>query len=65
MNTVWHGKYSYPRYFFTNVSADILRIFESACDAIGVPNRMSKWNTVSVARREGVAALDAFVGPKS
>jgi hypothetical protein len=32
---------------------------------IGIPHRDSKWNTISIAHREGVAALDGFVGPKS
>jgi hypothetical protein len=65
MNRVWRGRYAYPRYFFTNTSADILQIFRDACDVIGVPYRNSKWNTVSIARREGVAALDSFIGPKA
>lgn len=65
VNRVCKGKYSYPRYFFTNTSADILQIFRDACVLVGVPYRDSKWNTISVARREGVAALDAFVGPKA
>jgi hypothetical protein len=65
VNRVGNGTYVYPRYFFTNSSDDILRIFRDACDEIGVPHRNSKPNTISVARREGVAAFDAFVGPKT
>ncbi|HSJ50906.1 MAG TPA: transcriptional regulator [Actinomycetota bacterium] len=65
MNRVRKGKYAYPRYFFTNTSTDILEIFRDACDRIGVPHRDSKWNTISVARKEGVAMLDAFIGSKS
>jgi hypothetical protein len=64
INRVVRRKYAYPRYFFTNTSKDILQIFRDACDAIGVAHRNSKPNTISVARREAVAALDAFVGPK-
>lgn len=64
-NRVWNGRYEYIRYFFTNSSEDILQIFRDACDAIGVPHRNSKPNTISIARREGVAMLDAFIGPKS
>lgn len=64
-NRVRNGMYSYPRYFFTNTSNDILQIFRHACDAIDVPHRDSRWNAISIARREGVAALDAFIGPKS
>lgn len=65
MNRVWAGKYEYPRYFFTNNSADILRIFRDACDRIGVLHRNSKANTISIARRHDVAALDRFIGPKT
>ena len=64
-NRVWQGKYEYPRYFFTNVSGDILQIFRDACEAIGIPHRNSKWNTISIARRDGVATLDTFIGPKT
>jgi hypothetical protein len=65
MNRVRGGRYAYPRYFFSNTSEDILQIFRGSCDAIGVPHRDSKWNTISIARREAVAALDAFIGPKT
>ncbi|MGZ4435062.1 MAG: hypothetical protein ACXVW7_15755 [Trebonia sp.] len=33
-------------------------------DQLGVAWRFSKPNTISVARREAVARLDEFVGPK-
>lgn len=56
--------YTYPRYFFTNESDDIRRLFGEACDAIGAAWRPSKRNTISVARHEAVARLDWFVGPK-
>jgi hypothetical protein len=48
-----------------NSSADILQIFRDTCNAIGVQHRNSKSNTVSIARRDAVAALDAFIGPKA
>jgi hypothetical protein len=64
MNRVWRGKYECPRYFFTNTSEDILEIFRDACDAVGVPHRNSRRDMISVARRDGVAALDRFIGPK-
>lgn len=65
MNRVWAGRYSYPRYFFTNRSDDILQIFRAACDALGIRYRNSKPDTISIARWEDVAALDTFVGPKA
>lgn len=54
----------YPRYFFTNNSAEIRAIFCRACDRYGVKWRVSNWKTVSVARRSDVARLDLSVGPK-
>jgi hypothetical protein len=57
-------RYEYGRYFFTNESSDIMRIATDALDRLAVPWRKSNRNTISVARREGVAALDRFVGPK-
>ena len=57
-------RYEYPRYLFTNLSEDIRRIFCEACDAIGVEWRVMNPKTISVARRDSVAKLDTFVGPK-
>jgi hypothetical protein len=56
--------YEYPRYQFSNPSADIRQLFTYACDLVGVAWR--PWGTyhTSVARREAVALLDEFVGPK-
>jgi hypothetical protein len=58
-------RYEYPRYVFANESADILRICQQTLDALGIPWRMPRPNRLSVARREAVAALDTFIGPKS
>jgi hypothetical protein len=58
------GWYEYPRYLFTNNSTDILWLCGQTLDQLGVGWRFSKWNTISVARREAVARLDEFVGPK-
>jgi hypothetical protein len=56
--------YEYPRYLFTNESADILRLWGETLDRLGVAWRFSRRNSISVARREAVARLDEFVGPK-
>ena len=56
--------YSYPRYFFTNASADIRGIFSMACDLAGVAWRQNNARNVSVARRASVALLDSYIGPK-
>ncbi len=55
---------SYPRYFFSNRSLDIQRIFCDASDQLGVAWRQDgPWN-ISVARRDAVAILDRHIGPK-
>jgi hypothetical protein len=57
-------QYSYPRYFFTNYSADIRRIFCDACDQVGIRWSRSSWRNISISHRSSVALLDSFVGPK-
>jgi hypothetical protein len=57
-------EYSYPRYFFTNYSADIRRIFCEACDRVGIRWSRSSWRNISVSHRRSVALLDGFVGPR-
>jgi hypothetical protein len=56
--------YAYPRYQFSNRSADIKRLFTEACDHLGIAWRPWGPHNVSVARRESVALLDQFVGLK-
>ena len=56
--------YEYPRYLFVNMSQDILGLCGQALDRLGVEWRFSKPTTISVAKKEAVALLDAFVGPK-
>src|SRR4051794_22627131 len=58
-------RYTYPRYFFTNASDDIRGIFTDALDQFGIAWRRSNARNISIARREAVAALDEFVGPKT
>jgi hypothetical protein len=59
-----NGK-DYPRYFFTQVSDDIRRIFCEACEKLGIRYTHSNWKTVSIARAGSVALLDSLVGPKT
>jgi hypothetical protein len=54
----------YPRYFFSNKSADIRGLFIAACDVVGVETRPDGPRNVSVARRDSVEILDRLVGPK-
>jgi hypothetical protein len=66
INTIRHPKrtYRYPRYEFTNLSADIKRIFCDACDLLGIEWRVMNRKAISIARRDSVAVVDEFVGPK-
>ncbi|MGW6537205.1 helix-turn-helix domain-containing protein [Streptomyces sp. NPDC055051] len=61
-------RYEYPRYFFTNKSDDIRKLFGDTLTRVGV-----EWRTtargidpynISVARKASVALMDAHVGPK-
>ena len=58
-------QYAYPRYTFTNHSADIRRVFCDYLDMLDIAWRQMSWKRISVARRDAVAKLDAFVGPKA
>ncbi|SCL37245.1 hypothetical protein GA0070624_5806 [Micromonospora rhizosphaerae] len=58
-------EYVYPRYMFSNRSTDIMGLCQWALDLLGIAWRMNRRNSLSVARREAVAALDRHVGPKS
>lgn len=56
--------YEYPRYLFSNKSTDILGLCGAALDRLEVEWRFARPDVISVAKREAVARLDAFVGPK-
>lgn len=57
--------YAYPRYQFSNRSDDIRKLFTDACDRLGIAWRPWTRFHISVAQRDSVARLDAFVGPKT
>lgn len=61
-------RYEYPRYFFTNTSTDIIGLFTSTLDRVGVEwkdlNQSRRAVTISVARRRSVALMDRYIGPK-
>jgi hypothetical protein len=63
--TVRGKTYAYPRYLFTNKSIDIMGMCQWALDLLGIDWRMNRPDSLSVARRDAVAALDRHVGPKS
>lgn len=62
--------WSAPRYAFTNVSTDITSIFCTACDKLGLrwtaafANDASRAVTIYVSRKDDVARMDKFIGPK-
>jgi hypothetical protein len=56
--------YEYPRYLFSNKSTDILGLCGAALDRLEVEWRFARPDVISVAKKEAVARLDAFVGPK-
>ena len=58
------AEYAYPRYFFSNLSADIRGLFCDACDRLGVRWTLSNPRNVSVSHRKSVAILEEIVGPK-
>jgi hypothetical protein len=60
----WVNGTPYPRYHFSNSSADIKEIFGRACDALGIEWRPHNPVSLSVARRASVALLDEFVETK-
>lgn len=57
-------EYAYPRYFFTNLSADIQGLFCASCERLGIRWTQSSHKNISVANRRSVEILDAFVGSK-
>ncbi|WP_275465124.1 helix-turn-helix domain-containing protein [Streptomyces noursei] len=61
-------RYEYPRYFFTNTSTDILRLYTDALDRAGVAWKHTRQSraakTISVARNASVALMDQHIGPK-
>ncbi|MFE1248104.1 transcriptional regulator [Streptomyces sp. NPDC058741] len=61
-------RYEYPRYFFSNKSDGIRKLFTDALDRVGVEwtalARGSDPFNISIARKASVALMDAHVGPK-
>ncbi|WP_030683239.1 helix-turn-helix domain-containing protein [Streptomyces sp. NRRL B-1347] len=61
-------RYEYPRYFFTNKSDDIRKLFTDTLDKVGVGWTSLARGTaplnISIARKASVALMDVYVGPK-
>ena len=58
------GAYEYPRYFFSNLSEDIRRIFCEHCELLGIRWTQSNPRNISISNRRSVALMDEFIGPK-
>ncbi len=58
-------RYEYPRYQFSNESADIMQLCQETLSVLDIPWRMPRRNAHSVAQKAGVARLDEFIGPKT
>ena len=56
--------YRYARYFFSNRSEDIKRLFCEHLDLIGIEWNRPNGKEIQISRRRSVAALEEFVGPK-
>jgi hypothetical protein len=56
--------YEYPRYFFSNLSDDIRRIFCEHCELLGTRWTQSNPRNISISHRKSVALMDEFIGPK-
>ena len=57
-------RYSCPRYMFTNMSDSIRFLFVEACERLNVRWMQTNARTIAVSRRDDVARLDTFIGPK-
>jgi hypothetical protein len=58
------AEYAYVRYFFSNLSADILEIFRQHCRLLGIRVTQPNHRNLAVQHRDSVAILDRIVGPK-
>jgi hypothetical protein len=59
------AEYAYPRWFFSNRSADIRGLFCECCEGLGIRWTQSNPRNISVSHRDSVALLDSFVPAKS
>jgi hypothetical protein len=58
------AEYAYPRYFFSNLSADIRGLFCTSCEQLGLRWTQSNHRNISISHRASVALLDEYVGAK-
>jgi hypothetical protein len=58
------AEYAYPRYFFSNLSADIRGLFCESRERLGLGWTQSNHHNISISHHTSVALLDENVGPK-
>ncbi len=58
------AEYSYIRYFFSNHSEGIRRIFTEHCELLGIRVTQSNHRNLTVSHRRSVPILEELVGPK-
>ncbi|MEO1255973.1 MAG: transcriptional regulator, partial [Bacteroidota bacterium] len=56
---------NYPRYMFSNYSADIRKLFTDTAEKLGLTWTTANARNVAISRREDVAWLDEHIGEKS
>lgn len=59
------AEYSYVRYFFSNLSEDIRKIFREHCELLNIRVTQSNHRNLTVSHRDSVAILEKIVGPKT
>ena len=59
------AEYAYPRWFFSNRSADIRGLFCEYCERLGIRWTQSNPRNISISHRTSVALVDSFVPAKS
>jgi hypothetical protein len=59
------AEYAYPRWFFSNRSADIRGLFCEYCERLGIRWTQSNPRNISISHRASVALVDSFVPVKS
>ncbi len=60
----WVNGTNYPRYFFSNLSADIQQLCTRTLDQLDVRWRQTNARNIAVSKRPDVEFLDSFIGPK-
>jgi hypothetical protein len=59
-----NGK-DYPRYFFMNMSDDIMKLYTDTVEKLGLRWTQTNSRNVAISKREDVAWLDKYVGAKA